>query len=114
MNPIYENIGVAINTSLKVATYTHSKTCPTANWHIHPEYELVYVRNGAGKLRIDSTTTAYSDGVLLFIGPNIPHADFGNKEFRNNFEVVIQFTRTFVEEKLAVFPEFRKLKKLIQ
>jgi len=114
MNPIYENIDVAINTSIKTATYTHSKTCPTANWHIHPEYELVYVRNGHGKLRIDSTTTPYKGGVLLFIGPNIPHADFGNKEFSDNFEVVIQFTKNFVEEKLFIFPEFRKLKKLIK
>ncbi|MGI9552681.1 MAG: AraC family transcriptional regulator [Aurantibacter sp.] len=114
MNPIYENIDVSINASLKVVTYTHSKTCATTNWHIHPEYELVYVRNGSGKLRIGSKTTSYSNGVLLFLGPNIPHADFGNKEFSDNFEVVVQFTKKFVEEKLSVFPEFKKLKKLIQ
>lgn len=114
MIPIYENIDVAINTSIKASTYTHSKTCPTANWHIHPEYELVYVRNGNGQLRIDATSTSYTDGVLLFLGPNIPHADFGNKEFSDNFEVVIQFTKNFVTEKLSVFPEFRKLKRLIQ
>lgn len=114
MNPIYENIDVAINTSIKVATYTHSKTCQTINWHIHPEYELVYIRNGNGKLRINSKTIPYKDGALLFLGPNIPHADFGNKELKDNFEVVIQFTRNFVDEKLTIFPEFRKLKKLIR
>ena len=114
MNPIYENIDVAVNTSVKVATYTHTPSCPTTNWHIHPEYELVYVRNGSGSLRIDSKVIPYKDGTLLCLGPNIPHSDFGNKDFKNNFEVVIQFTNDFVEEKLAVFPEFRKLKKLIQ
>lgn len=114
MNPIYENVNVAINTSIKVATYTHTKTCPTTNWHIHPEYELVYIRNGTGKLRIGTKTTSYKDGALLLLGPDIPHADFGNKELKNNYEVVIQFTKSFVEEKLLVFPEFMKLKKLIQ
>ncbi len=114
MNPIYENIHLGINSSIKVATFTHSETCETTNWHIHPEYEIVYVRNGKGELRIDATTTLYEDGVLLFLGPNIPHADFGNKDFKDNYEVVIQFNKNFVEEKLTVFPEFRKLKKLIQ
>lgn len=113
MNPIYEHIEVAVNTSLKVATYTHEKNCPTSNWHIHPEYELVYVRNGSGKLQIDSKILPYHNGALLFLGPNIPHADFGNKDFTDNFEVVIQFTESFVMEKLTVFPELRKLRKLI-
>ncbi len=114
MNPIYENIHVSTNSSIKVATFRHSETCATTNWHIHPEYELVYVRNGQGKLRIDSKTTPYKDGVLLILGPNIPHMDFGNKEFSDNYEVVIQFTKIFVEEKLTTFPEFRKLKSLIE
>lgn len=114
MNPIYEHIEVAMNTSLKVATYTHEKNCPTSNWHIHPEYELVYVRNGSGTLQIDSKILPYHNGALLFLGPNIPHADFGNKDFTDNFEVVIQFTKSFVMEKLTVFPELRRLKRLIQ
>lgn len=114
MNPIYEHIEVARNTSLKVATYTHEKNCPTSNWHIHPEYELVYVRNGCGTLQIDSKVLPYTHRALLFLGPNIPHADFGNKDLKDNFEVVIQFTERFVNERMLVFPEFRKLRKLIQ
>lgn len=114
MNPIYENIDVAINRSLKDETYRHSNSCETTNWHIHPEYELVYIKNGNGLLRIGSFTTTYTDGVLLFLGPNILHGDFGNKEFIDNSEVVIQFPKNFVEEKLMVFPEFKKFKKLIK
>ena len=113
MKPIYENIDVAVGTSLKIQTFTHSQTCELANWHIHPEYEMVYVKNGAGTLRIDSKTIPYSDGALLLLGPNIPHADFGNKEHSDNLEVVVQFGKEFLDGKLAVFPEFRKIKKLI-
>ncbi|PHQ61404.1 MAG: hypothetical protein COC08_04970 [Maribacter sp.] len=114
MKPIFENIDVAIDSSLKIATYNHTQNCETSNWHIHPEYELVYIKNGGGILRIDNKTLPYDDGVLLLLGPNIPHADFGNKEHKNNLEVVAQFRKEFIEEKLAVFPEFNALKNLVQ
>lgn len=113
MKPIYENIDVAIDHSFKVAIYNHSKTCESTHWHIHPEYELVYVKNGSGVLRLGTKTITYDDGALLFLGPNIPHADFGNKEHPNNLEVVIQFGKEFLEEKLPVFPEFKKVKQII-
>lgn len=114
MKPIYENIDVGINTSLKIATYIHGDSCELANWHIHPEYELVYIKNGNGTLRIDTRTLSYVDGALLFLGPNIPHADFGNKENTDNLEVVIQFRKDFVEEKLTVFHEFKGINRLMQ
>ena len=113
MQPIYENIAVAIDSSLKIATYRHGETCKLSNWHIHPEYELVYVRNGSGILRIGNRTEHYTDGTLIFLGPNIPHLDFSNKKYPDNLEVVIQFGKEFIEEKLAVFPEFRNIKNLM-
>lgn len=113
MKPIYENIDVAMDTSFKVAVYTHNKSCESTHWHIHPEYELVYIKNGSGLLHIENKKVPYSNGALLFIGPNMPHADFGNKEFPDNLEVVIQFGKEFVEEKLPIFPEFKTLKKMI-
>lgn len=109
MQPIYENIAVAIDSSLKIATYRHGETCELNNWHIHPEYELVYVKNGSGILRVGNKTEQYANGALLFLGPNIPHLDFGNKNHPDNLEVVIQFGKEFIEEKLTVFPEFRTI-----
>ncbi|MGB5822125.1 MAG: AraC family transcriptional regulator [Saonia sp.] len=114
MKPIYENIDVGINTSLKIATYVHGDACELTNWHIHPEYELVYIKNGKGTLRIDTRTLSYNDGALLLLGSNIPHADFGNKDYKDNLEVVIQFRKDFVEEKLKVFQEFKGIAELIQ
>ncbi len=113
MKPMYENIDLALGTSLKIQTFNHTHSCELTNWHIHPEYEIVFVKNGAGNLRIDSKTIPYHDGVLLMIGPNIPHSDFGNKDETDNLEVVVQFGKEFLEEKLSVFPEFSKVKKLM-
>ena len=114
MIPIYENIDVNLNTSLRVATYRHTKQCESEGWHIHPEYELVYVKNGTGTLRIGTKEIPYKDGALVFLGPNIPHSDFGNKDKSDNMEVVIQFDKDFVDDKIVVFPEFKLLRELIK
>lgn len=114
MKPLYENINVAINSSIKVVTYTLTESCETINWHVHPEYELVYIKNGTGLLQIGTKAVPYTDGALLFLGPNIQHTDFGNKIYKDNLEVVIQFGKEFVHEKLSVFPEFNSIKRLIK
>ncbi|EAR00715.1 AraC family transcriptional regulator [Maribacter sp. HTCC2170] len=110
----YESINHTIHTSFNIEHYTHTKSCVTTNWHIHPEYELVYIRNGKGVLQIDSHEIPYDNGALLFIGPNIPHADFGNKDYEDNLEIVIQFKNEFVDDKLTIFPEFKNIKELIK
>jgi len=114
MKPIYENIDLDRNSSLKVATYDIQSDCEQANWHIHPEYEIVYIKNGSGVLRIANRTIPYSDGALVFLGPNIPHWSFGNHEYTTNIETVIQFGETFVTDKLSSFPEFNKIIRLTQ
>ncbi|MBQ4822249.1 AraC family transcriptional regulator [Aquimarina sp. MMG016] len=109
MNIAYENIYLEHSKSLKIESYTYSSLCSIINWHFHPEYEIVFVRNGNGNIRVDSFSGEYSDGLLIFLGPNIPHMPLGNKQFKNNIEVVIQFPESFIKEKLAVFPEFESI-----
>ncbi|MEC7265128.1 MAG: AraC family transcriptional regulator [Bacteroidota bacterium] len=114
MKPILESINVAANTSIRIKTYTSDDHCESAGWHIHPEYELVYVKNGSGVLNISSKKRMYSDGILVFLAGSIPHADFGNHDYPDNLEVVIQFKKDFLEDKLKMFPELGKVKELIK
>lgn len=109
-----EAINVNVNSSLKVESYNASTNCESAGWHIHPEFELVYVKNGSGLLNIGSKKKKYDNGVLVFLGGNIPHADFGNKDHEDSLEVVIQFKKEFLDEKLKVFPELKRIKQLIE
>lgn len=81
-------------------------------WHIHPEYELVYVRNGRGRIEVDTKLSSYEDGLLIFLGPNLPHADFGNQDRADALEVVVQFGQEFVDKRLAAFPELAPLVRL--
>ncbi|WP_420602504.1 AraC family transcriptional regulator [Flagellimonas sp.] len=114
MKPMLEAINVAVNSSLKIETYSNSSYCESSGWHIHPEYELVCVKNGSGVVHIGSTKKRYTNGLLIFLAGNIPHADFGNKDHEDNLEVVIQFKKEFLEEKLKIFPELGAIKKLIE
>ncbi|NAS14129.1 AraC family transcriptional regulator [Poritiphilus flavus] len=114
MKPIFESIDLASDTSLKIAWYDHKSSCDLMDWHIHPEYELVYIKNGSGTLSVDTETISYHNGALIFLGPNIPHADFGNRDFPDNLEVVIQFNEEFVQQKLMNFPEFRSFRNFLR
>lgn len=114
MKPLLESINVAVDTSLKIESYANENHCASAGWHVHPEYEMVYIKNGSGVLRIGPQKKAYSNGVLVFLSGNIPHADFGNRDQADNLEVVIQFKKEFLEEKLKIFPELGKINALIR
>ena len=113
MRPIYESIVPSSNTSFKVQCYDSDTNCESAGWHIHPEYEMVYVKNGSGALRIGNKIHPYKNGALVFLAGNIPHSDFGNKEHKNGKEVVVQFSREFVDSKLNHFPEMDAITRLI-
>ncbi|MBQ0736121.1 AraC family transcriptional regulator [Aquimarina celericrescens] len=110
----YEQIYLEQSKSLKIESYTNKSHCNIVSWHLHPEYELVFIKSGSGSIQIDSHHENYDNGLLVFLGPNIPHMPFGNKEFKNNVEVVIQFPESFVTEKLAHFPEFDTLTAFIK
>ena len=109
----YEKITTNVDASLKVGVYTKENHCDKVNWHFHPEYEIVYIKNGCGHIQIDNFITEYKDGTLIFLGPNTPHFPFGNKDTDDSLEIVIQFDDKFVFEKISCFPEFNQILKLI-
>ncbi len=110
----YEQIYLDQSKSLKIESYNNKSQCNVVSWHLHPEYELVFIKSGKGSIQIDTHFENYTDGLLIFLGPNIPHMPFGNKQFNNNVEVVIQFPESFINEKLARFPEFDVITKYIK
>ena len=114
MKPVFENIEVNLNSSLKIETYNFEKTCKQLNWHIHPEYEIVYIKNGKGHLQIGTKEVYYDDGLLIFLKGNIPHTNFSNKDYKDNLEVILQFKKKFISDKIGVFPELSNIVKFIK
>lgn len=111
MKPILETIQPTPGTSFFLSHGFYGATKPF--WHLHPEYEIVYIKNGSSEQHIGSHYSHYKDGTLLLIGPNIPHTNMGNYDFDDNIAVVIQMSKAFLEDKISTFSEFNYIKDLM-
>ncbi len=112
MEAILEDIENPAGQSFKARRYEDQVGCPSPGWHIHPEYELVMITEGSGSVYAGSHFSAYDDGLLIFLGPNIPHMPFHNQEHQVGSEVVVQFRNDFPKNHLATFPEFDGIRTL--
>ncbi|WP_259015081.1 AraC family transcriptional regulator [Emticicia fluvialis] len=83
-------------------------------WHYHPEYEIVFVRKGSGKLHIGNHLTNYEEGELVFIGPNLPHTGFGYGVIGQHEEIVVQLRADFLGERFMETPEMQQIKVLFE
>jgi AraC-like DNA-binding protein len=83
-------------------------------WHYHPEYEIVFVRKGAGKLHIGDHLKNYEEGELVFIGPNLPHTGFGYGVIGEHEEIVVQIRKDFLGEDFFQKPEMQAITELFE
>ncbi|MDA3928762.1 MAG: AraC family transcriptional regulator [Prolixibacteraceae bacterium] len=111
MKPIFETIHPNPGNSFFMGCEPYGETEPF--WHIHPEYELVYIKNGSAEQHIGSHFSTYSDGTLLLIGPNIPHTNLGNYDNSNNLAVIIQMNKEFLETKITGLNELQFINDLL-
>lgn len=107
-----EKITIGQEASLVYKKFHFAELCDAPYWHYHPEYELVYVHNGAGRRQIGKHISYYENGDLLLLGPGLPHMPFSNQQFADNFEIVIQFAPRFVTGNFSTLPEFQKIRDL--
>lgn len=49
--------------------------------HVHPEYELVYVKESSGKRIVGNLIETFAPGDMVLIGPNLPHIWMNDDEF---------------------------------
>ncbi len=112
MKPLYEKIDKSFGSSFTLRTYHTDHICNMPFWHIHPEYELVYIRNGQGKRHVGNTISTYTDGDLILLGPNVPHSSLSNNMYPDNTEVVIQFRENFAGMDFWNIPEMAQVNRL--
>ncbi len=114
LKALYKHIPYSFENSFQVEKFDQNLLCTHNDLHFHDSYEIVFIKNGSGKITIEGNEVNYNDGVLVFLGPYIPHFGFSNRTFKDNYEIVIHFGDVFVEQRLKLFPEFRDLLPLIQ
>lgn len=89
-------------------------------WHYHPEYELVLVVKSTGKRTIGDHVERFSDGDLLFIGPNLPHSYQNDPIYYQNIDaltaeaIVIHFNEDFLGKDFFNLPEMILVKQLFE
>lgn len=83
-------------------------------WHYHPEYEIVFVRKGSGKLHIGEHLKNYEEGELVFIGPDLPHTGFGYGVIGEHEEIVVQLRKDFLGEDFMQKPELQHVRELFE
>ena len=83
-------------------------------WHYHPEIELVYINGGAGKRRIGSHISYYTEGDLILIGSNLPHCGFTDKFTGNKNEILVQMKSDFLGQTFFDIPEMKKIQNLLE
>lgn len=111
--PSLERIVPAIGSSFLVRRYSDSCQNELANWHFHPEMELIFVNGGTGKRHIGKHLSYFNDGDLVLMGSNLPHYGFTNRLTGNRSETVIQMREDFLGEHFFGIPEMAAVRNLL-
>jgi hypothetical protein len=112
--PSLEQINPAFGSSFLVRQYNQSCENTLANWHFHPEVELIYVKGGTGKRHIGRHMSYFNDGDLVLMGANLPHYGFTDRLTGNSSETVVQFRQDFLGDTFFEIPEMNGIKKLLE
>ncbi len=112
--PAFEAIEPNFGHSYMYQKFDASKTNTDNIWHYHPEIEMVFINGGAGKRRIGSHISYYTDGDLILIGSNLPHCGFTDKFTGNKNEILVQMKADFLGESFFNIPEMKKIQNLLE
>jgi len=112
--PAFEAIEPNFGHSYSYQKFDASKKNTDNIWHYHPEIELVYINGGAGKRRIGSHISYYTDGDLILIGSNLPHCGFTDKFTGNKNEILVQMKSDFLGQTFFDIPEMKKIQNLLE
>jgi AraC-like DNA-binding protein len=83
-------------------------------WHLHPEYEIVYIEAPGGTRHVGDHISRYEGSDLVFIGPNIPHLNFDYGVHTGCEQVVIQMKENFLGDHFLNNPEIAAIKQLFK
>jgi len=96
---------------LQKDVYTHYPT----PWHHHPEYELVLVVKSSGDKIVGDNMSSFTDGDLVFMGPNLPHVYRNSKVYYEENSgltaeaIVIHFKLDFLGNGFFGIPEMEDI-----
>ena len=112
--PSLEQIVPAVGSSFLLRRFSKSCENVLANWHFHPELELIYVHGGSGKRHIGQHMSYFNDGDLVLMGSYLPHFGFTDRLTGNRSETIIQFKEDFLGDEFFSLPEMANVKRIME
>ncbi len=116
MEVIASRINVLYNSPVKIIDECES--CFTREFHFHPEFELMYIKEGFGKRIIGNKIHEFKEGELLLIGPDVPHAwinaksPYSSHDKKRSKAIVVYFNPQIFSELFYQMEEASYLNKL--
>jgi len=99
--------------SINVSIYNRKNFDKPRGIHYHPEFEIIYINGGSGNRLIRNKYARYTNGDLLFIGPNMLHHGIEDSVHAGFDQIVIQFRDTLFTDRLHGITEFRPVMDLL-
>ncbi|WP_391858647.1 AraC family ligand binding domain-containing protein [Streptomyces rugosispiralis] len=112
VRPRYEQPGVRVGTTF--FGFVRRQGTFDFAWHYHEEYELTLIAEGTGTRYVVGTTVErYCPGVLVLLGPDLPHT-FASEAGEGAAEaVVVQFRHGFLGPEFFALLQFADVKGLL-
>ena len=110
------NLSTGSPVKIKWCDYDHFKY----PLHSHGEYEIVYIIKSSGKRFVGKSIEHYTSGDLVLLGSFVPHMyQSDDIYYQNNSDlrinaIIIQFSKDFFSHAIHSYPEFHKIKKLLE
>lgn len=92
----------------------------TYPWHIHPEYEIIYIGEGTGIRFVGDNMETFGPGDVLLIGSNLPHYMKSDDKYLsadNRWRVkgtIVQFEKEFMCYSINNYPQLMKIRNLLE
>lgn len=87
--------------------------------HYHSEYEIIYIVKSTGKRFVGNNIEHYSDGDLVLMGSYVPHMYKSDPFYYQNIgkrrvqAVILHFSNDFFRHAMEHYPEFYRIKTLL-
>jgi AraC-like DNA-binding protein len=108
---------VQIRRGESFTAWSHGYPFRTVRWHFHPEYELHLVVETSGCYFVGDFIGEFEPGNLVLTGPNLPHNWVSDIPKGTSVPLrgrIIQFSESFIEGTMKVFPELSALGPLLE